>query len=39
VTEVITEITRELRIAMFSAGVGSIAELQVTPLMRMDNGQ
>lgn len=30
--EVIAELTRELRIAMFAAGAGSIAQLQSTPL-------
>lgn len=36
VSEVITEITRVLRIAMFCAGVGSIPELQATPLLKSD---
>ncbi len=31
-TEVITELERELRIAMFAAGAGNIAQLQSTPL-------
>lgn len=36
VSEVITEVTRVLRIAMFCAGVGSIPELQATPLLKSD---
>ncbi len=32
VTEVIGELSRELRIAMFASGAGTIAELQATPL-------
>lgn len=33
-TEVITELERELRIAMFAAGAGTIAQLQSTPLQK-----
>jgi isopentenyl-diphosphate delta-isomerase len=33
VTETIAELSRELRIAMFAAGAGSIAQLQATPLV------
>lgn len=36
VSEVITEVTRVLRIAMFCAGAGSIPELQATPLLKSD---
>jgi len=34
--EAIAELARELRIAMFAAGAGSIAGLQATPLLRRD---
>ena len=34
VAESITELSRELRIAMFAAGAGNIAALQATPLVR-----
>jgi isopentenyl-diphosphate delta-isomerase len=34
VSEAIAEIARELRIAMFAAGAGTIAQLQGTPLQR-----
>ena len=37
-SEAITEIARELRIAMFAAGAGSIAQLQSTPLVHADAG-
>ena len=36
VTEAIAELSRELRIAMFAAGAGSVAELQATPLIQRD---
>ncbi len=35
-SETIAELARELRIAMFAAGAGSIAQLQATPLARRD---
>jgi isopentenyl-diphosphate delta-isomerase len=34
--EAIAEIGRELRIAMFAAGAGSLSQLQSTPLVRRD---
>jgi isopentenyl-diphosphate delta-isomerase len=34
--ETIAELARELRIAMFAAGAGSIAQLQSTPLIKSD---
>jgi isopentenyl-diphosphate delta-isomerase len=36
VTEVAAELARELRIAMFAAGAGNIAQLQATPLLCRD---
>jgi len=36
VTEVIAELTQELRIAMFCIGAGTIAELQATPFLSKD---
>jgi len=33
VSETIGELSRELRIAMFASGAGTIAELQATPLL------
>ena len=37
-SEAIAELVRELRIAMFAAGAGSIAQLQATPLARREPG-
>ena len=35
-SEAISELARELRIAMFAAGAGNIAQLQATPLLRQE---